>query len=118
MACLRRILSVLLILGLALGTTAQAAQVGMMAGTQETAAAAMDGGMAGCEGCASGQETGKGMDMAGCHGGICIVLPGLLPDSPDSPSVAPGAFAAASPTVADGLSPPPDHRPPIPSSLA
>jgi hypothetical protein len=120
MTCRCRILSVLLILGLALGTTAQAAQMGMMAGMQAMAGAAMDdGGIAGCEGCASGQETGKGMEMAGCcHGGVCIVLPGLLPNSPGSPSVALDAFAAMAPTVADGLSLPPDHRPPIPAPLA
>lgn len=113
MASLHRILSVLLILGLALGMTAQAAQVGMMAVMQGTAVAAMDdGGMMGCEGCASDHETGKGMDMTGCQSGVCIVLPGLLPDSLGSPSVEPGSFAAAAPTVADGLSLPPDHRPP------
>lgn len=105
MTSLRRILSVLLILGLALGTTAQAAQVGMMAG---------------CEGCASDHETGKDMDMdmAGCHSGVCIVLPGLLPGSLGSLSVGPDSFTVVAPTVADGLSLPPDHRPPRPASLA
>lgn len=119
MSSLHRILSVLLILGLALGTTAQAAQVGMMAGMQGTALAAMDdGGMAGCEGCASDHETGKDMDMAGCHSGVCIVLPGLLPGSLGSLSVGPDSFTVVAPTVADGLSQPPDHRPPRSASLA
>jgi hypothetical protein len=117
MTCLRRILSVLLILGLALGTMAQAAQMGMMAGMVSMAATDHSD-MSGCEGCASSQDTGKGMEMTGCHSGFCIVLPGLLPNAPGSLSVAPDTFAAAAPMVANGLSPPPDHRPPIHASLA
>lgn len=119
MSLLRRMLCVLLVLGFALGTTAQAAQMGVMAGMRTMTMTAMgDGSVAGCEGCASSQDAGKGMEMVGCHGGVCIVLPGLLPNAPSIPSVAPDTFAAAAPTVADGLSPPPDHRPPIQASLA
>lgn len=119
MTWLRRILPILLILGIALGTTAQAVQMGMMAGMHVVAVSAMDDdSMAGCDGCASDQETGKGMNMAGCTGGLCIVLPGLMPSSPGSPAIAPATFIAAAPTAVTGLSPPPDHRPPRPASLA
>ncbi|HYG90491.1 MAG TPA: hypothetical protein VD978_30005 [Azospirillum sp.] len=117
MSLVRRILSVLLILGLVSGTTVQAAQVGMMAGMPRMAT--MDhGDMAGCQGCVPSQDTDKGMTMAGCHNGICIVLPGLLPNAPDSLPVAPDTFVPAALTVTDGLSPPPDPRPPRPISLA
>jgi len=116
MSLLRRLLSVLLILGLVSGTTVQAA---MMAGMPGMAVAATDhGGMPGCKGCVPGQDTGKGMNTAGCHNGVCIVLSGVLPTAPDSLVLAPDAFIAAAPTVADGLSPPPDPRPPRPTSLA
>lgn len=112
-------LFILLILGLALGVTVQAARMGMIAGMRTAAMPAMDSdGMAGCEGCPSGQETGKGMDMAGCYGGVCVILPGLLPNTPSTPSVESNVFAVGAPTVTDGLSPPPDHRPPRPASLA
>jgi hypothetical protein len=120
MTFLRRILSILLVLGLALGSTAQAAQVGMMVGMAsmpEMAAAATDhSNMARCEGCVSSQD--KGMEMAGCHSGICIVLPGLSPNLQASLSVTPDTFVSAGPTVPGGLSLPPDHRPPIHASLA
>ena len=118
MTCVRDILSCLLILGLLLGTTVQAVQMGMMAGLPSMATAALDhSDMSGCEGCHSGQDTNKGLEMASCHGGICIVLPGLLPNTPVNLAVAPETFAWLRATVANGLSPPPDHRPPISASL-
>ena len=116
MTCLRRILSVLLVLSFALGTTAQAAQMGLMAGMSAAAAGYAD--MSDCEGCASSQDTDKGTEMAGCHNGICIVLPVLLPASSGALPVALGIFGSAVPIVADGQSPPPDPRPPRPTSLA
>ena len=100
MSRLHRILSILLLLGLALGTTAQAVQMGRMAGMPDMAAsaAAMDhGAMPGCENCPPVHGKAKGMEMAGCQGGVCIVLPGLLPALPASPSIAPDAFAAGFP---------------------
>jgi len=115
MTCLCRILSVLLFLSLALGTTAQAAQMGLMASMAAATADPSD--MTGCEGCASSHDTNKGMAMAGCHNGTCVVLPGLLPTSPGGLSVAPDTFASAVPTIADGLSLPPDLRPPRSASL-
>ena len=118
MRCVRDILSFLLILALLLGTTAQAVQMGMIAVLPSMAAAAPDhSDMPGCEGCVSGQDTNKGMEMASCHNGICIVLPGLLPHTPVNLAAPPDTFACLGPTVADGLSPPPDHRPPISASL-
>jgi len=41
-----------------------------------------------------------------------------LPSAPHHVSIAPATSAATVPTVADGLSPPPDPRPPRPLSLA
>jgi hypothetical protein len=118
MRCVRDILSFLLILVLLLGTTTQAVQRGMIAGLPSMAAAALDhSDMPGCEGCVSGQDTNKGMEMASCHSGTCIVLPGLLPNTPVNLAVVPETFAWLRATVADGLSPPPDHRPPISVSL-
>lgn len=119
MSLLRRLLSVLLILGLVSGTAVQAAQVTMMAGMSSVPMAAADhGGMPGCKGCAPGPNADKGMKLAGCHNGVCIVLPGLLPSVPESPFSAPDIFVAATPTARHGLSPPPDPRPPRPVSLA
>ena len=122
MTFLRRILSTLLVLSLALGTTAQAAQMSMMAGMvsmPEMAAAAMDDSdRAGCQGCVSSQDADKGIEMRGCYSSICIVLLGLLPNSQFSLFVTPDPFVSAVPTVLGGLSTPPDHRPPIHASLA
>jgi hypothetical protein len=115
MTCLRRILSVLLVLSFALGTTVQATQMGLMASM--AAATADHSDMSGCEGCASSHDTNKGMERTGCHNGICVVLPGQLPTSPGGLPIAPDTFASAVPTVADGLSLPPDPRPPRPASL-
>ena len=112
---MRLFLSVLLVLSFALGATAQAAQMGLMASMAAAAADSRD--MSNCEGCTSSHDTNKGMEMAGCHNGICIVLPGLLPTSPGGLPVAPDTFDSAVPTVADGLSLPPDLRPPRPASL-
>jgi hypothetical protein len=113
------LLSVLLILGLVSGTTMQATQAAMMAGLPGMAVAAVDhSGMPDCQGCVPGQGTDKGMKTTGWHNGVCIVLPGVLPSALDGPTFEPDAFVSAAPTVADGLSPPPDPRPPRPTSLA
>lgn len=117
MVSLRRILPVLLILGLALGTAIQAAGMGLMAGMASIAAVATDrGDMSRCEGCLSSQNTD--MKMTGCQGGICIVLPGVLPNASGSVPVALGGFSILASTTVHGLSPPPDQRPPILASLA
>ena len=122
MTFLRCILSILLVLGLALGTTTLAAQMGMMAGMVSMpgkAAVAMDDSdRAGCQGCVSSRDTDNGIEMTSCDSGICIVLLGLLPNSQFSLFVAPDTFVSAVPTVSGGLSAPPDHRPPIHASLA
>lgn len=112
-------MSVVLILGFALGTTGRGAQPGMMAGMHPLAAAVMNhDGMPGCNGCINTGDTGKGMAMAGCQGGVCVVLPGLLPSSVGTISLAADAFVAITLTAPSGLSPPPDHPPPISASLA
>jgi hypothetical protein len=114
----RRILSVLLILGLALGTMGRDAQRTMLVGMHDMTAAAMDhDAMPGCDGCIDGDETGKGMAMMGCQSGICVVLPAMLSGSLDAVSLASDAFASVVPTVQHGLSPPPDHPPPISAFL-
>jgi hypothetical protein len=115
MQVIRRILSILLVLSFALGTTAQAAQMGLVASM--AAATADHSDMSGCEGCTSSHDTNKGMERTGCHNAICVVLPGLLPTSPGDLAVASGTLASAVPTVADGLSLLPDPRPPRPTSL-
>ena len=121
MTSLRRILPVLLVLGLALGTTVLAAQVGVMAGMAsmpEIAAATDHSDMVDCKGCVSNPDTDKGMKMVSCHSGTCIVLPGLLPNSQTSLPAAADTFVSAVPTVPAGLVSSPDHRPPIHTSLA
>lgn len=115
MTCLRRILSVLVVLSFALGATAQAAQMGLMASMAAAGAGSSD--MSDCEGCTSSHDTNKGMEIAGCHNGICIVLPGLLPTSSGGRPVTLDTFDAEVPTVADGLALSPDLRPPRPASL-
>jgi hypothetical protein len=114
---LRRTLSVVLILGLMLGTMGRAAQTGAMAGMHETAAAD-HGGMPCSDGCPPGEDTGKGMSMAGCQGCSCVVAPGSLPSSPGGVSLASDGYDAMAPTVPNGRSLPPDHPPPIVASPA
>lgn len=115
MTCLRRILSVLVVLSFALGATAQAAQMGLMASMAAATAGSSD--MSDCEGCTSSHDINKGMKMTGCHNGICIVLPGLLPTSSDGLPVTLDTFDAEVPMAANGLSLSPDLRPPRPTSL-
>jgi hypothetical protein len=114
---LRRAISVVLILGLVLGTAGRAAAPGMRAGMHGMSAAMNHDGMPGCDGCINSEETGKRMPMAGCQGGICVVLPGLLPSSTAHIAAASDIFVRATPAIPRGLSRPPDHPPPIAASL-
>lgn len=95
--------------------TVQAAEMGLMASMAAAAADFSD--MSDWEGCTRSHDTNKGMEIVGCHNSVCIVLPSLLPASPGSLSVASDTFDSAVPTVADGLSPPPDLRAPRPAFL-
>jgi hypothetical protein len=114
----RCILPLLLVLSLALGTTVQAVWMETMMSSHMAATTMTYGDMPGCDDCAPDQNTGKAMKMTGGLGGICIVLPGLLPTSLVGIIMAPDIFTVTMPTDGNGLSPPPDHRPPISISLA
>ena len=115
---LRRILPLLLVLSLALGTTVQAVWMGTMISPHMAAATMTHDDMPGCDDCAPDRNTGKAMKMAGCQGGICIVLPGLPPTSLVGIMTVPDTFTITMPTDGNGVSPPPDQRPPISISLA
>jgi hypothetical protein len=114
----RRVLSVLLALSLTLGVMGRAPP-SIVAGVNVSSVAAMgNGGMAGCDGCINSGDTGKGMGIASCQGGVCVVLPGLVPTSVGIVSLTRDAFLPVTSTATSGVSPRPDHPPPIAASLA
>ncbi|SMH61457.1 hypothetical protein [Azospirillum agricola] len=116
---LRRLLTLLTILGLALGSMVSAARLGVTAPLDVAApasgalAAMLQDGRAGCEDCASGRNgPTTGFAAAGCHGSLCLGQAGVLPDSPAIPLAAPARFLLATASMPDGLSHPPGSRPP------
>lgn len=116
MQVVRRILSAVLILAFALGTTAQAAQMMSMTGMMEGTVATLDTGMDAassptCPGCG---DIAQGiMDLAACQGRVCVA-PSMLPP-PEAPRLASMPTASPVPHAPPpewGETPHPEPHPP------